>query len=122
MQGAACLHLRVHLTPRISLTSTLYVYVYCRDMPTRIRRLPPRAWPDLYPDPGTLRVGLDLTQAELATSLGVTVNTWARWERGELAIHPGYQLLLDCVEHHADRNTDRTAARLRAPGGVRNLW
>ena len=92
------------------------------DMPTRIRRLRPRAWPDLYPDPGRLRAVLNLTQAEMATALGVTVNTWARWERGELAIHPGYQLLLDCVEHHADRNTDRTAARLRAPGGVRNLW
>src|SRR5207244_11138714 len=70
VQGAACLHLRVHLTPRISLTSTLYVYVYCRDMPTSIRRLPPRAWPDLYPDPGTLRAGLDLTQAEISNITG----------------------------------------------------
>ncbi len=72
--------------------------------------------------PGLLRTQLDLTQAEIAAALGVTPNTWARWERSELAIHPAYQLLLDLIEHHADRNEDRTAARLRAPGGVRNLW
>jgi len=72
--------------------------------------------------PGLLRAQVDLTQAEMAAALGVTPNTWARWERGELAIHPAYQLLLDLIEHHADRNDERTAARLRAPGGVRNLW
>jgi transcriptional regulator with XRE-family HTH domain len=29
-----------------------------------------------------------LTQAEAAQLLGVTPNTWARWERGELQLHP----------------------------------
>jgi transcriptional regulator with XRE-family HTH domain len=29
-----------------------------------------------------------LTQAEAAQLLGVTANTWARWERGELRLHP----------------------------------
>ena len=65
---------------------------------------------------------LDLTQAQMATAFGVTVNTWARWERGELAIHPAYQLLMDYLEVLTDHDADRTAARLRAPGGVRNLW
>ena len=41
---------------------------------------------------------LDLTQAQMATAFGVTVNTWARWERGELAIHPAYQLFMDYLE------------------------
>ena len=91
-------------------------------MPVKLRRASPPAWPDLTPDPGSLRAMVDLTQAQMATAFGVTVNTWARWERDELAIHPAYQLLLDCVEHHIDRNSDRTATRLRAPGGVRNLW
>ena len=30
----------------------------------------------------------DRTQAEMAELLGVTPNTWARWERGELQLHP----------------------------------
>ena len=30
----------------------------------------------------------DRTQAEAAELLGVTPNTWARWERGELQLHP----------------------------------
>jgi hypothetical protein len=29
-----------------------------------------------------------LTQAEAAQVLGVTANTWARWERGDLCLHP----------------------------------
>ena len=58
----------------------------------------------------------------MAAALGVTANTWARWERGELAIHPAYQLLLDLIDHRAERDPERTAARLRAPRGVRNLW
>jgi hypothetical protein len=69
-----------------------------------------------------MRVVLELTHAEMVTAFGVAVNTWARWERRKLAIHPCHQLVLDCVDQHADRNAERTAARLRAPGGVRNLW
>jgi transcriptional regulator with XRE-family HTH domain len=83
---------------------------------------PSRLTDGLWVHPGLLRSQLDLTQAEMAAALGVTANTWARWERGELAIHPAYQLLLDLIEHRADRDAERTAARLRAPNGVRNLW
>jgi transcriptional regulator with XRE-family HTH domain len=77
---------------------------------------------ELWTDPGRLRAQLELTQAEMARALGVTSNAWARWERGTLAIHPAYQLLLNLVEHKADRDADRVAAQLRQPGGVRNLW
>lgn len=34
------------------------------------------------------------TQAEAAERLGTTANTWARWERGVLGIHAGWQRLL----------------------------
>jgi transcriptional regulator with XRE-family HTH domain len=30
----------------------------------------------------------DRTQADVAKLLGVSANTWARWERGELQLHP----------------------------------
>jgi hypothetical protein len=76
----------------------------------------------LWADPSGVRAQLGLTQAEMANALGVTSNTWARWERGTLAIHPAYQLLLNLIEHKTDRDADRVAARLRQPGGVRNLW
>jgi len=74
------------------------------------------------PDPGSIRALLGLTQTAMAAAVGVTPNTWARWERGTLAIHPAYQLLLDLIEHKADRDADRAATRLQAQGGVRNLW
>lgn len=74
------------------------------------------------PDPGLIRGTLGLTQAVMAAALGVTPNTWARWERGTLAIQPASQLLLDLIETKANRDADRVAARLQAPGGVRNLW
>jgi transcriptional regulator with XRE-family HTH domain len=35
-----------------------------------------------------LRAGLGLTQLGLARRVGVAANTVARWERGELAVHP----------------------------------
>jgi len=74
------------------------------------------------PDSGLIRLSLGLTQATMAAAVGVTPNTWARWERGTLAIHPAYQLLLDLIEHKADRDADRVATRLQTHGGVRNLW
>src|ERR1700737_4618574 len=94
LQGATCFYLRLHLSHHRSHLSSIRIRIL-PIMPVTIGSSPPAAWPDLYPQPGTLRAMLDLTQAQMATALGVTVNTWARWERGELAIHPGYQLLLD---------------------------
>jgi transcriptional regulator with XRE-family HTH domain len=42
----------------------------------------------LVPDLLGLRQSLGLTQREAAMLLEVAVNTWARWERGELGVHP----------------------------------
>src|SRR5437588_3702056 len=42
----------------------------------------------VVPDLLELRQSLGLTQREAALLLEVTVNTWARWERGELGVHP----------------------------------
>jgi transcriptional regulator with XRE-family HTH domain len=48
----------------------------------------------------------DRTQAEVAELLGVTSNTWARWERGELHLHPAraHQLrrLQQLVHHYGE--------------------
>jgi transcriptional regulator with XRE-family HTH domain len=35
-----------------------------------------------------LRRSLGHTQREAALLMGVSLNTWARWERGELGLHP----------------------------------
>jgi len=47
-----------------------------------------------------------LTQAEAAQLLGVTPNTWARWERGDLHVHPAraHQLrrLQQLVHQHGE--------------------
>lgn len=40
-----------------------------------------------------------LTQAEAAHLLGVTANTWARWERGELQLHPARAHQLHRLHH-----------------------
>ena len=42
----------------------------------------------VVPELAELRHSLGLTQREAALLLEVTVNTWARWERGELGVHP----------------------------------
>ena len=40
-----------------------------------------------------------LTQAQAAQLLGVTANTWARWERGELQLHPARAQQLRRLHH-----------------------
>ena len=39
------------------------------------------------------------TQAEAAHLLGVTPNTWARWERGDLQLHPARAHQLCRLQH-----------------------
>jgi transcriptional regulator with XRE-family HTH domain len=42
----------------------------------------------VIPDLMELRHSLGFTQRETAMLLEVAINTWARWERGELGVHP----------------------------------
>ena len=35
-----------------------------------------------------IREGMHWTQTEAAAKAGVSANTWARWERGEVVPHP----------------------------------
>jgi transcriptional regulator with XRE-family HTH domain len=44
-----------------------------------------------------------LTQAEAARLLQVTPNTWARWERGELQLHPARAHQLHRLQHLVDQ-------------------
>jgi transcriptional regulator with XRE-family HTH domain len=39
-------------------------------------------------DVAELRQSLGLTQRDAALLMEVALNTWARWERGELGVHP----------------------------------
>jgi transcriptional regulator with XRE-family HTH domain len=60
----------------------------------------------IVPDLVALRRSLGLTQREAALLLEVAVNTWARWERGELGVHPERarqaRRLQHLVEHYGE--------------------
>jgi len=43
------------------------------------------------------------TQAEAATKVGVQKNSWARWERGEIAVHPAREDTLRRLLAQAER-------------------
>jgi transcriptional regulator with XRE-family HTH domain len=49
------------------------------------------------------RERLGWTQAQAAAQLGVTENTWARWERGEMQIHPARLRDIERLAHKAAR-------------------
>ena len=67
-----------------------------------------------------LRRRLRLTQDELAARLGVTKNTVARWERGELGMRLSTERLILLVEQDAEKGTGyaealaRTSSRRRS--------
>lgn len=50
-----------------------------------------------------LRTSAGLSQPALAALVGVSPNTIARWERGELAMSPTSQVALRCVLTHSRR-------------------
>ena len=60
------------------------------------------------------------TQAQAAEKAEVTENTWARWERGEMAVHPARVALLRRTLEHAEKRDARRLARratAAAPAG-----
>jgi transcriptional regulator with XRE-family HTH domain len=65
-------------------------------------------------EPTQLRRIRDLmrwTQAQAADKAGVTENTWARWERGEMAVHPARVALLQHTLAQAEKRAARKAAK-----------
>lgn len=51
------------------------------------------------------RFALDVTQGQLASALGVSSNTVARWERGEMSVTPIVMLALSELERRHDQAT-----------------
>jgi transcriptional regulator with XRE-family HTH domain len=43
------------------------------------------------------RIGLGLTQVEFAERIGVAPNTVARWERGEIGMHPSREAHIELL-------------------------
>jgi len=54
------------------------------------------------------------TQAQAAEKAGVTENTWARWERGEMAVHPARVAFLRRTLAQAEKRDVRRVARRTA--------
>lgn len=65
-----------------------------------------------------IREGMRWTQTQAAAKVGVTENTWARWERGEMAVHPARIPLLAKLLREADRRAAKRAATEAAQAAV----
>ena len=50
-----------------------------------------------------IREGFGWTQTEAAAKVGVKMNSWARWERGEIAIHPAREEVLQRLLRQAEK-------------------
>ena len=71
-------------------------------------------------EPGQLRRIRDLmrwTQLQAAGKVGVRENTWARWERGEMAVHPARVEFLQRTLAQAEKRAARRSAKAVAVAG-----
>ena len=59
------------------------------------------------------RLGLRLSQAQAAQRMGVTSNTWARWEREEMAMGEPYLRLWARVAMEAGQEVMHAAQAVR---------
>ena len=56
-------------------------------------------------DLARIREGMGWTQTQAAAKVGVSMNTWARWERGEVAPHPLREPHLQRLLRQAERRS-----------------
>ena len=54
-----------------------------------------------------IRDGMSWTQEEAGAKVGVTRNTWARWERGEVEPHPLREPHLERLLKQAERRLEK---------------
>jgi transcriptional regulator with XRE-family HTH domain len=57
-----------------------------------------------------IREGMRWTQTEAAAKVGVSMNTWARWERGEVQPHPLRERDLQRLLRQAEKRAAKRAA------------
>lgn len=60
-----------------------------------------------------IREGMGWTQTQAAAKVGVAANTWARWERGEVAPHPLREPMLQRLLRQAGKRAEQRRARAR---------
>ena len=58
-----------------------------------------------------IREGMNWTQTEAAAKVGVAMNTWARWERGEVQPYPLRERDLQRLLRQAEKKAAERAAK-----------